>query len=130
MPAGFTGVGNYGTSGPVADLAPSGSDTYFAWMDVAPPPSSTNVAPIFDTVDVYSASRLYSPVFSANAGDVITLDAAFLTNDGSPYADYGIVALVSVPEPSSLILAALGALGAIGMAGHALRRHLARAGCS
>ncbi|MGA7497216.1 MAG: PEP-CTERM sorting domain-containing protein [Isosphaeraceae bacterium] len=125
LPAGFTGVGNYGTSGAVADLAPSGGENAFAWMDVAP--NSMNVSPIFDTVDGYSASRLYSAVFTANAGDTITLDAAFLTNDGSPYPDYGIVALQSVPEPSSLIVAAL---GAIGMAGYALRRHLARAGCS
>jgi len=127
LPAGFTGVGNYGTSGAVADLAPSRKDAAFAWMDVAPPPNSTNVKPIFDTVDGYSASQLYSAVFTANAGDTLKLDAAFLTNDGSPYADYGIVALQTVPEPSSLILAAL---GAIGMAGHALRRHLARTGCS
>jgi len=127
LPSGFTGLGNYGTSGAVPDLAPSGGEAAFAWMDVAPPPYSTNVSPIFDTVDGYSASRLYSAVFTANAGDTITLDAAFLTNDGSPYPDYGIVALQSVPEPSSLIVAAL---GAIGMAGYALRRHLARAGCS
>ncbi len=110
LPSGFTGLGSYGTSGPVADLAP-GAGPAFAYMDVQPPPSSTNVAPIFDTVDGYSASRLYSAVFTANAGDTLSLDVAFLTNDGSPYADYGIVALFSVPEPSSVILAALAAIG-------------------
>ena len=57
-----------------------------------------------------SASRLYSATFTANAGDVLSLDVAFLTNDGSPYADYGIVALESVPEPSSLILGVTAAL--------------------
>jgi hypothetical protein len=127
LPSGFTGLGNYGTSGAVADLAASGGDAAFAWMDVAPPPSSTNVSPIFDTVDGYSASRLYSAVFTANAGDTLSLDAAFLTNDGSPYADYGIVALQSIPEPSSLILALVGAMV---MAGFALGRHRARAGRS
>jgi PEP-CTERM motif len=121
LPSGFTGLGNYGTSGGVSDLAPSGGGAAFAYMDVQPPPSSTNVAPIFDTVDGYSASRLYSATFTANAGDTLTLDSAFLTNDGGNYADYGIVALQSaVPEPSSLLIAAL---GAIAMAGYALCRH-------
>jgi hypothetical protein len=114
LPAGFTGLGNYGTSGAVQDLAPS-AGAAFAFMDVAPPPSSTNVAPIFDTVDGYSASRLYSSTFAAVQGDTIAVDAAFLTNDGSPYADYGIVALFSVPEPSSVILAVFGMFGVAGI---------------
>lgn len=83
-------------------------------MDVQPPPSSTNVAPIFDTVDGYSASRMYSATFTANAGDTLTLDAAFLTNDGSPYDDYGIVALASVPEPSSVVMALIGTFATVG----------------
>ncbi len=125
LPTGFTGLGNYGTSGAVPDLAPS-AGAAFAFMDVQPPPSSTNVAPIFDTVNGYSASRLYSAAFSASAGDTLSLDSAFLTNDGGNYADYDIVALVSVaaPEPSSLVVAVL---GAIGMAGIALCRRGARA---
>jgi len=124
LPSGFSGLGNFGTSGAVTDLAPSGGSAAFAWMNVAPPPNTTGVAPVFDTVDGYSASRLYSAVFTANAGDTLTLDAAFLTNDGSPYPDYGVVALQSVPEPSSMIVAAL---GAIGMLGYALARRRARA---
>jgi hypothetical protein len=119
LPSGFVGLGNYGTSGAVTDLAPSGGSGAFAYMDVQPPPSSTNVAPIFDTVDGYSASRIYSATFSASAGDTLTLDAAFLTNDGSPYDDYGIVALQSVPEPSSVVMAVVGTLW---MVGYALRR--------
>jgi PEP-CTERM motif len=127
LPAGFTGLGSYGTSAGVQDLAPS-AGAAFAFMDVQPPLSSTNVAPIFDTVDGYSASRLYSAAFSASAGDTLSLDSAFLTNDGSPYADYGIVALVSVsavPEPSSMVLAVLGAIGTVGIA--LCRRRRARA---
>jgi hypothetical protein len=122
LPSGFTGLGNYGTSGAVTDLAPSGGGNAFGYIDVQPPPNATGVAPIFDTVDGYSASRIYSATFTGSAGDALSLDAAFLTNDGSPYADYGIVALQSVvPEPSSLILAALGAAG---MLGYALRRQV------
>ena len=130
LPSGFTGLGSYGTSGGVPGLSPSGGDGAFAWMDVQTPPNATNVAPLFDPLyttglgDGYSASRLYSATFTATAGEVLSLDAAFLTNDGGNYADYGIVALQSIPEPSSLILAAL---GGIGLGGHALRRHLTRA---
>jgi PEP-CTERM motif len=126
LPSGFFGAGNYGTSGAVNDLAPSGGSAAFAYMDVQPPPSSTNVAPIFDTVDGYSASRIYSATFTANANDVLTLDVAFLTSDGSPYDDYGVVALQSVPEPSSLVMAVIGTLG---MVGYALRRSRNKAGC-
>lgn len=125
LPSGFVGVGNYGTSGAVTDLAPSGGSNAFAYTDVQPPPASTNVAPIFDTVDGYSASRIYSATFSANAGDTLTLDTAFLTSDGSPYDDYGIVALQSVPEPSSVVMAAIGMLG---MVGYVLRRSRNKAG--
>ena len=110
LPSGFGGLGNYGTSGAVNDLAPSGGSAAFAYMDVQPPPSSTNVAPIFDTVDGYSASRIYSATFSVNAVDTLTLDAAFVTSDGSPYDDYGIIGLQSVPEPSSVVMAAIGTL--------------------
>jgi hypothetical protein len=126
LPSGFSGLGNYGTSGAVNDLPPSGGSGAFAYMDVQPPPSSTNVAPIFDTVDGYSASRIYSATFTANANDVLTLDVAFLTSDGSPYDDYGVVALQSVPEPSSLVMAVIGTLG---MVGYALRRSRNKAGC-
>jgi hypothetical protein len=115
LPTGFTGLGNFGTSAVVPDLAPS-AGAAFAFMDVQPPPSSTNVAPIFDTVDGYSASRIYSATFIAGAGDTLSVDAAFLTSDGSPYADYGIVALFSVPEPASLILGVWGVCGVAGIA--------------
>jgi hypothetical protein len=117
LPTGFTGLGSYGTSGGVPGLSPSGGDGAFAWMDVQPPPNATNIAPLFDPLyttglgDGYSASRLYSATFSASEGDVLQVDSAFLTNDGGNYADYGIVALQSVPEPSTLILALMGTIG-------------------
>jgi len=127
LPSGFSGLGNYGTSGAVNDLAPSGGSGAFAYMDVQPPPSSTNVAPIFDTVDGFSASRIYSATFTANAGDTLTLDAAFLTSDGYPYDDYGLIAVQSVPEPSSVVMAVIGMLW---MVGYALRRSPNKAGRS
>jgi hypothetical protein len=130
LPAGFTGLGSYGTSGGVPGLSPTESDGAFAWMDVQPPPHATNIAPLFDPLyttglgDGYSASRLDSPRFAACTGDILQVDLAFVTNDGGNCADYGIVALqgLSVPEPSSVIL---GVLGAIAVGGCVLRRRVA-----
>jgi hypothetical protein len=120
LPSGYSGQGNFGTSAGVTGLPTSGGDPGFAWMDVSNS-SSTGVTPIFDTSgDVYSASQLYSATIKVNAGDMLCLDVAFMTSDGSPYNDYGVVALQSVPEPSSLILVTMGLFGAAGMA--ALRR--------
>ncbi len=49
LPSSFSGLGKYGTSGAVTDLAPTGGESAFAWMDVSPPPNTTNVSPMFDT---------------------------------------------------------------------------------
>ena len=123
LPTGYTGLGSYGTSAGVTGLPTSGGDAAFAWMDVQPT-SSTGVAPIFDTSgDVYSASRLYSATISVKQNDMLCVDVAFITGSGSPYNDYAVVALQSVPEPSSLVLAAVGLLGVAGMTA---RRRLAQ----
>ena len=111
LPAGYSGLGSYGTSAGVTGLPTSGGDPAFAWMDVQPT-SSTGVAPIFDTSgEVYSVSQLYSATISVKAGDMLCVDVAFMTSSGSPYNDYAAVALQSVPEPSSLVLAAAALVG-------------------
>ncbi len=47
---------------------------------------------------------------------MLCIDVAFLTNGGTTsYPDYAAVELQSIPEPSSLVLAALGIAGAAGM---------------
>jgi hypothetical protein len=115
LPTGLTGAGTYGTSGAITGLSPSGGDSAFAWID-----TTGNQTPIFDTVDATSASQLFSTTFTVKAGDVLSLDAAFMTNDGGPFDDYGIVALQSVPEPTSLVLLALST--AVGLAVYAVRR--------
>jgi hypothetical protein len=119
LPSGFTGLGSFGTSAGVPGLPTSGGDPGFAWMNVQPS-SSTGVTPIFDTSgDVFSASQIYSATLAVNAGDKLSVDVAFLTNDGSPFSDYGAVALQSVPEPSSLVAFAVGVVGvAVGVARH------------
>jgi hypothetical protein len=117
LPSGYTGLGNYGTSAGVTGLPTSGGDLAFAYIDVQPS-RSTGIGPIFDTSgDVDSVSRLVSPGFPVRPGDTLSLDVAFSTNDGSPYGDYGIVALEAVvAEPSSLVLAAMGLLSATALA--------------
>jgi hypothetical protein len=122
LPTGLTGAGTYGTSGAITDLAPSGGDSTFAWID-----TTGGLTPMYDTVDGNSASRLISTTFSATAGMVLSLDAAFLTNDGGPFDDYGIVVLVSVPEPSGLVLLLTGAvIGSGGLAARCRKRRAIR----
>ncbi len=116
LPTGYSGTGSSGTSSGVPGLPTSGNDPGFAWMDVQPN-VSTAISAIFDmSGDVYSASQLFSATINVNLGDMLCVDVAFMTNDGTPFSDYGIVALQSVPEPSSLVLAVLGLLGTTGLA--------------
>ena len=118
IPGGFLSAGSLGTSGaltvttadgsPLPDFRPTEGSS-FAYLDI----KNNGVAPIYDTVDGFVASRLYSTVFNLSAGDTISLDEAFMTNDGAPFYDYGIAVLVSVPEPSSLVSLTIG-LGVLG----------------
>jgi hypothetical protein len=114
IPAGFTALGTVGTSGAVPGLSPT-QGTAFAFLD-----TTGNVRPIFDTVDGTFGSRLFSSPFTAAAGTVLSLDMAFLTNDGGPFHDYGIVVLQAIPEPASLQLLTS---GVVCLAGFAFRHH-------
>jgi hypothetical protein len=100
VPAGFTARGTVGTSGAVPNLAPT-EGASFAYLDTTGEEPAT-----VDTVDGVSGSRLISTEFTARAGDVLSLDVAFLTNDGDQFHDYGVVTLAA-PEPGSLTLAAV-----------------------
>jgi hypothetical protein len=117
IPAGFTALGTVGTSGPITGLSPT-QGTAFAFLD-----TTGNIPPIYDTVDGTFGSRLFSSGFSATAGTVLSLDVAFLTNDGGPFHDYGIVALQAIPEPASVRLLASGVAC---LAGFAYRRRRGR----
>ena len=130
IPSGFTALGSVGTSGALPVTDPYGNSLQsfsptegnsFGYMDLY-----GTVAPIFDSNaanDYFLGSRLYSSVFNLSANDTLSMDAAFLTNDGAPFFDYGIVALVQVPEPSSLTLLLMFAFS---MGGAALIRRLPR----
>ena len=129
IPGGFNALGTVGTSGsvPVSDPVggtnpPAFSPTegsLFAYMDI-----SGGITPIYDTVDGYLGSRLYSSLFNLNAGDTLTMDLAFLTNEGDPFHDYGIATLSFVPEPSGLVVASI-ALTILGI-GESARRSARR----
>jgi hypothetical protein len=112
IPGVFNALGTVSTSGSVPVSDPVGGTnpppfsptegSLFAYMDI-----SGGIAPIYDTVDPYLGSRLYSSLFNLNAGDTLTMDLAFLTNEGDPFHDYGIATLNFVPEPSGLVTATI-----------------------
>jgi hypothetical protein len=110
LPVGLDGEGTFGTIAKVSGLAPS-AGAAFAWID-----TTGGLVPIYDTVSGVSASRLYSVPILGTAGMTLNIDAAFLTSDGGAFSDYGIIALQSVPEPSSLVLFAAGSIGVAGIA--------------
>jgi hypothetical protein len=43
---------------------------------------SGRITPIYDTVDGYLGSRLYSSLFNLNAGDTLTMDLAWMPTEG------------------------------------------------
>jgi hypothetical protein len=117
IPGGFTPLGSVGTSGPLNVTDALGNPlppfnptegSQFGYMDLF-----GQVAPIFDSnaaADGFLGSRLYSSIFNLSANETLSMDMAFLTNEGAPFFDYGIAALVSVPEPNSAVLLSIGAL--------------------
>jgi PEP-CTERM motif len=115
IPAGFTQVGTAGTSGSLlrfdqfGNPLPNFSATQgssFAYLDISSPTPNT---PIFDTVDpIMYSTQLYSSTFMLQAGSTLSMDLAFLTNDGTFFDDYAIADLQAVPEPSSVLLVLVG----------------------
>ena len=128
IPGGFSPLGTVGTSGPLTVTDALGNPlpnfdptegSKFAFLDI-----SGGITPIYDTVDPFLGSRLYSSLFNLTAGDNLTLDMAFMTNEGAPFFDYGIASLNFVPEPSGLLTAsiAIAVLGAAGLIRRSCRR--------
>jgi hypothetical protein len=112
LPPSSTALGTVGSSGPLTVTDAIGNPlppfnptqgSKFGWLDI-----SGGITPLYDTVDNYLGSRLLSAEFHLNAGDTLSLDAAFLTNEGDPFHDYGIVTLQTVPEPSGIVLLLVG----------------------
>jgi hypothetical protein len=121
IPGGFSPLGTVGTSGVLKVTDPMGNPlpnfdptqgSMFAFLDI-----SGGTTPIYDTVDPYLGSRLYSSLFNLSAGDKLTMDMAFMTNEGAPFFDYGISTLNLVPEPSGImsVSVAIALLSAAGL---------------
>ena len=102
-------AGTYGTSAAIPGLAatagmrPSpGSDrrARSRRLTIPRPPFATATRP-----------QIFSAPFFDEAGWSLSLDAAFVTSDGGPFADYGSIALQSILEPPSLVMFATATIG-------------------
>lgn len=115
IPTDFTVRGTAATSEAVVNLAPTEGNS-FAFIDTI-----GNSPAIYNPTGT-GGSRLISSAFNVVAGDVLAMDLAFLTNDGSSYPDYAIATVTNeaipdpepIPEPStvlgSILLLGCGAL--------------------
>ena len=119
IPGGFTVRGTVGTSGAVTNLAPTQGNS-FAFLD-----TTGNAIPAFDTVTGTEASRLISSPFTVRSGDVLSVDLAFLTQDGDAFQDYAIAAVTNdpVPDPVPEPLTILGSGMALGFGALMKRQH-------
>jgi len=87
IPPGWTCVGNCGTEAAdgVVTLSPFGSATYM-WTSTA---LGVNGVGQNGGAGGTNGSILTSPLFSADAGDVLSFYFNYVTSDGAGYADYG-----------------------------------------
>lgn len=84
IPAGWTGIGNYGVLGAdgVVTTSPEGGN--YGWVA-----SNTGIGGLgLPGIGGTDGTRLRSGVFSSNAGDNLQFFFNYVTSDGSGYADY------------------------------------------
>jgi hypothetical protein len=89
IPAGWTAVGNAGTSGAngVVSLAPTGGSQY-GWVSTANGVNGVALPGVGGSGNGTNGSTLRSTVFSAAAGDALEFNFNYVTSDGSGFADY------------------------------------------
>jgi len=99
LPPGWTlGGGSVGgVSGAVVNLSPT-AGAQFGFIDS----TGTTAGALFAT----EGSILLSPVFTLGAGDTLTMDLNFLTNDGGGFNDYAIVELLFFGLPVATLFSA------------------------
>lgn len=103
IPAGWTGVGNYGTLGADGDvtLAPGGGSSYGY---VSSDGGVSGVSP-FGFGGETDGSLLRSSVFSASANDALNFSFNYVTSDGSTsFADYAWARLLKADMTQVAIL--------------------------
>lgn len=84
---GWTGVGNFGTLGAdgVVTLSPFAGSTQYGYVTTEGGVGGVGLGFGGET----NGSVISSPVFSANAGDLLEFYFNFVTSDGAGFADYG-----------------------------------------
>jgi hypothetical protein len=89
IPAGWTCVGNCGTSGANGDvpLAPGGGTAY-GWVSTSQGADGVALPGVGGTGSPTNGSVLRSPTFVASAGDVLHFQFNYVTSDGAGFADY------------------------------------------
>lgn len=102
IPAGWAGVGSYGTlaANGVVTLAPSGGSQY-GYVSTAN--GVSGVSP-FSLGGNTTGSYLRSTVFSASAGDALNFNFNYVTSDGAGYADYGWARLLNADLTQAALL--------------------------
>ncbi|MFT3848787.1 MAG: NF038132 family protein [Propionivibrio sp.] len=106
IPAGWTGVGNYGTLGAngVVTTSPEGGN--YGWVSTAGG-ASTLGANDLNIGDETNGSLLRSGVFSAAAGDSLNFYFNYVTSDGSSYIEYAWARLLDAAlNPVALLFTA------------------------
>ena len=110
IPAGWTTVGNSGTSGPDG-VVTFDSGHQYGWVSTDGGVSGANLSYIGGT----NGSYLQSSVFSASAGDALDFQFNYVTSDGAGYADYAWACLLdsSLTEVALLFTARTKTSGSI-----------------
>ena len=97
IPAGWTGVGNFGTiTGVNGDVVtpPNGSTSYGYVTTVG----GVNGSTPFGITGTRRGSNLQSTVFTAAAGDPLNFYFNYITSDGSGFADFGYAQLLNAAD--------------------------------
>jgi hypothetical protein len=89
IPAGWTTVGNAGTSGAdgLVSLAPSGGNQY-GWVSTRNGANGVALPGVGGSGSGTNGSTLRSTAFSADAGEDLEFQFNYVTSDGAGYADY------------------------------------------
>lgn len=94
---GWTGVGNYGVSGPDGDItaSPFPGSTQYGWVSTANGQDGVGLPGVGGAGTAQTGSVLTSTGFGANSGDLLEFYFNYVTSDGAGYADYAWARLLN-----------------------------------